>query len=207
MLISDLARLLQIRAREAPLVMLERVVLESSREFFRKSTVWRLDFSGAITAGSDAYAFTQPTGALIHDIIYAKLKISDINLCYLRDAGKAYITPDWEDSAVNPKHITLIDNDTFQLLPTPSSDDVIDLKVVLTLERTATEIDDALVEEFEDVLLDGALGRLYEMPNESWSNLKLSAYHMNRYHGGIAQAKLRVQETRTPGTRVAAFSW
>ncbi len=207
MLISDLARLLQIRAREAPLVMLERVVRESSREFFRKSTAWRIDFGGTITAGSATYAFTQPADSLIHDIIYAKLQTTNINLSYLRDAGKAYITPDWEASGVDPKFVTLIDNDTFQLLPTPTADDVIEMKVVLSITRTATEVDDAIVEEFEDILMDGALYRLYAMPNETWSDIKLSQLHHNKFAAGTAQAKLRVQESGTPGARKTAFSW
>ena len=207
MLISVLAQKLQLTAREATYFTLERVVLESAREFFRKSRAWRIDFSGAITAGSNAYAFTQPTGSLVHDIIYAKLQTSNTNLSYLRDAGKAYVTPDWEVSGVNPKYVTLVDNDTFQILPTPSSDDVIEMKVVLTLTRDAGEIDDAIVEEFEDTILDGALYRLYEIPNESWSNIQLSRLHHAKFLAGTADAKLRAEETRTPGTRVAAFSW
>ena len=207
MLISALAQILRIKAREAPGIMLERLVLESAREFFRGSRVWRQDFGGAITAGSDAYSLTQPAGSLIHDIIYAKLVTSNTNLTYLRDASKAYLTPDWETSGVDTAYITLIDNDTFQLLPVPQVADVIEMKMVLTLDRTATDIDDAIVEEYEDVLLDGALYRLYEMPNESWTSIKLSQYHYARFMAGTAKAKLRVEESRTPGVRVAAFNW
>jgi len=207
MLISDLAQLLRIKAREAPAFMLERLVRESAREFFRKSRAWRVDFSGAITAGSNAYSFTQPTGTLVHDIIYAKLQTSNTNLAYLRDAGKAYVTPDFESGSTDSKYVTLVDNDTFELLPTPTADDIVTMKIVLSITRTATEIDDAIVDEFEDAILDGALYRLYEMPQESWSDIKLSQYHLNKFLSRTADAKLRAEETRTPGTRIAAFSW
>ena len=208
MLISTFVQIIRVRAKEAPVPMLERLMRESARQFFREARVWRTDFGGAISAGSDAYDLTLPTGALAHDIIYAKLKTTNTNLEYLRDAAKAYISPDDEVNVnSDPTFITLIDNNTFCLSPKPRYDDVIDMKIILTIPRTATEIDDQMVEEFEDALIDGCLFRLYEQPNETWSDMKLSQYHLQKYMAGIAKAKLRAEETRTPGVRVAAFSW
>jgi len=208
MLISDLAQVLRVKAQEAPLIVLERLVRESCRQFCRKSLAWRIDFAGIISAGVNAYSFTQPVDSLVHSIIYAKLKKSNTNLEYLRDAGKAYVSPDYEASSGHtPQFVTLVDNDMFQLMPTPTLDDIIDIKVALTLPRTATVVDDALVEEFEDVLLDGALSRLFEMPNETWSNMSMAQYHLSKFLAGTEGARLRAQESRTPGVRVASFSW
>ncbi len=207
MLISTLAVLLKTRAPEAPNFMLQRLIRESAREFFKDSRSWRIDFGGAITAGSDAYDLTLPTGALGHDILYAKLTVSNTNLEYLRDAAKAYITPDDVKTGLDTKHITLIDNNTFCLSPPPQSDDVIDMKIVLTLQRDATDIDDQIIEEYEDVIINGALARLYEQPNKTWSNIRLAQYHSGKFTMGTGKAKLRAEETRTPGARVASFSW
>ena len=207
MLITDLAGLLRIRAPEAPSLMLQRVLRESARQFFRESRAWRLDFGGVIVAGTDSYDLTLPAGALAHDVIYAKLTTSNTLLEYLRDAGKAYVLPDDVTVGNTTKHITLIDNNTFQLLPVPYTADVIEMKVILTLDRAATAIDDQIVEEYEDALIDGALARLYEQPNKTWTDLKLAMLHHNKFAGGIARAKSRAEEARTPGVRSTSFSW
>ena len=81
------------------------------------------------------------------------------------------------------------------------------MKVVMTLDRTATDIDDGIVEEFEDAIIDGALYRIYEMPGETWSDDRKAKLHYSRFHFGADQAKVRAEESRTPGVRVAAFSW
>jgi len=207
MLITDLAKILRIRVKEAPTFMLERLVRESAREFFRSSRAWRMDFTGAIVAGTDTYDLTLPTNALAHDMLYAKLLDTNVKLTYLRDAAKAYVTPDEENDGRKTEFITLLDTDTFQLLPPPIQANTIEFKVVLTLNRTATDIADAIVEEFEDTLLDGALYRLYEMPNETWSDIKMSRLHYDKFMVGTMKAKSRVEESRTPGVRTAKFSW
>lgn len=210
MLISDLAPILRLRAREAPNLLLERMIRESAREFFRESRVWRLDFVGAITPNNDAYDLNLPVGTLAYDIEYAKLRTLNKNLAYIRDAAKKYV--EYEDLATagSPSYVQMYDDNTFRLYPPPSKDDVIEMRVILSIVRdagTATEIDDQIVEEFEDVILDGALARLYEMPGETWSNIKQSQFHRMKFLDGTERARLRGQETRTPGTRVANFSW
>ncbi len=208
MLIADLAEVLKIRAREVPNITLERLIRESAREFFRLSRVWRLDFVGPVASGSNAYDLTLPTDSLAYDILYAKLRTSNRVLSYLKDAHKAYEYPDdLIDSNHTTEYIKLVDDNTFQLLPPPNADDIIEMKVVLSITRLATEIEDEIVEEFEDAILDGALARLYEMPGETWSDLKRSMLHRSKFLEATELARLRGQETRTPGVGSTKFSW
>lgn len=210
MLISDLAPVLRLRAREAPGPLLERMVRESAREFFRLSRSWRLDFVGAISASSDAYDLNLPVGSMAYDIEYAKLRNENENLTYIRDAAKKYISYEDLSRESTPCYIQLYDDNTFRLYPPPSKDDVIEMRVILSLVRDATlstEIDDEIIEEFEDPILDGALARLYEMPGETWSDASRSQLHRMKFLDGTERARLRGQETRTPGTRISQFSW
>lgn len=210
MLISDLAAILRLRAREAPGPLLERMVRESAREFFRTSRVWRLDFVGAITANNDAYDLNLPVGSLALDIEYAKLRTLNTNLTYIRDAAKKYKQYEELSTANSPTYVQMYDDNTFRLYPPPAKDDVIEMRVVLSIVRdptTATDIDDQIVEEFEDPILDGALARLYEMPGETWSNIQQSQLHRAKFLDATERARLRGQETRTPGVRTSAFSW
>lgn len=207
MLISDVAALLRLSAREAPAIVLERLVRESAREFFRKSRAWRITFSGQITSGSATYDITLPTGALAYDIISGKLLTSNVVLTYLRDAGKAYIDPMDVAAGTGSEYITLVENDKFTLLPDPIATEDIRLNIVMALSTSATEIDDAIYEEHEDAIRDGALYRLYETPMESWSNAKLSRLHHNKFLAATEAAKQRAEESGTPGVRSAKFSW
>jgi len=207
MLVTAAAQLLRISAREAPLIMLERLILESTRHFLRESRIWRTTFSGPVIAGSATYAFTLPTGALAHDIISAKLVTSNRVLDYIRDAGRAYLTPEQSTVKTGSYFITIESNDKFTLIPQPTLAETINLNVIMTLTRVATEIDDDIFEEYEEVLRDGALYRLFEMPMESWSNLKLATLHRQKFMAGIALAKQRGEESGTPGVRVMAFNW
>lgn len=207
MLISEAAALLKISAREAPAMMLERVMLESARDFLRKSRVWRLAFKGPVVIGAATYALTLPTGALAHDIISAKLETSNTLIEYLRDAGRAYITSDKIIAGYGSQYITIEGNSKFTLIPDPILSEDIRLNVIMTLTRDATEIDDVLFEEYEEVLRDGALARLFEMPMESWSDVNLAMFHRNKYAAGTMAAKQRGEESGTPGVRTASFSW
>lgn len=207
MFISDLALKLRLNAREAPAPTLERLIRESAREFFAKSRVWRQTFSGAITAGTEAYDLNLSAGSLALTINYAKLRENGSELTYLKDAAKAYHSYEALTDASIPEAISLVDDNTFQLYPVPSADDTVELRVVLSITRSATEIDDEVVEEFEDPIVDGALARLYEIPNETWSNLQLAGYHRTKFLRATEEARLRGQEARTPGTPVSSFSW
>lgn len=208
--VTEIANILRLRAREAPPILLERMVRESCREFFRKSRVWRLEFVGPITVSNEAYDLNLPAGAMAYDIEYAKLRNKNCNLTYLRDAAKKYIPPDTLNTPNAPVYISLYDDNTFRLYPPPSADDVIEMKVVLSIVRDptlSTDIDDEIFEEFEDPILDGALARLYEMPGETWSDIQQSQLHRAKFLDGTERARLRGQETRTPGVRTSAFSW
>ncbi len=206
-LVSDIAAKLKISAREAPNITLERLVRESAREFFRKSRTWRLNFVGSVTATNAAYDLNLPTDTLAYAILYAKLRTANVKLTYLRDADNAYEYPDDLITPKTPEYIKLLDDNTFQIYPPPQKDDVIEMKVVLCTTRVAAEVDDEIYEEFEDPIISGALARLFEMPNETWSDLKLAKWHKAKFESETEQARLRGQETETPGVRNSRFSW
>lgn len=207
MLISDLAKILSVRAREIPNIMLERLVLESAREFFRESQVWRFDFAGPVTSANASYTPTLPTDSMLHTILFAKLTTANRNLNYIRDAARAYATAKELSNSTSGPHYIYADADVFTLVPAPNADDTINMRCALTLTRTATTIDDRMVEEYEDIICDGALARAYEIPAESWSSLRRSAYHRKKFELGIEKARVRGREEDVPGVRVAQFSW
>lgn len=40
-----------------------------------------------------------------------------------------------------------------------------------------------------DVIIDGAIGRGYMMPDKPWSNVKTATYHLRRFRNGMASAR------------------
>lgn len=103
-----------------------------------------------------------------------------------------------------PSVMALVDDRTFRVYPTPTSADTspILVEVALTLLPTAEATPPALVRAYFDVLLEGTLGRLYMMPDKTWTNLLLAQAHLSRFEMRIARAK---RKTNTAGVKGSQF--
>jgi hypothetical protein len=78
----------------------------------------------------------------------------------------------------------------------PDKSYTINVRVAVKPSRTSTTVDDVLLENWVDAVVDGALMRLYSMP-ERFGNGKLAQFHGARFQQAINKAHIESTVGRT----------
>jgi hypothetical protein len=107
--------------------------------------------------------------------------------------------------ASTPAAICQINPDKYIVLPLPDNDKVYEVRMFLALKpkRTATGMDEVVFNELEDVILHGALQHLLVLPNVSWSDRELAAYHAKQYVYHISERRARANLGNMRGVMTA----
>lgn len=176
---------------EVPQFVAKRQLLRATREFAERTRAWRRNIQISVIANT-ATVNLQPefgTTSELVDIITIK-----------NTGGGAPLTPttfvwldenmsDWRsDTAVDAQYYVLESNNTIRLVPYPSTTtaNLYDVRVCLKpIVATATTIPDVLANKFDEVLVHGALGRLYSIPRKPWTDANLAQYHMALFMDGV----------------------
>lgn len=111
------------------------------------------------------------------------------------------IGTDWRQYTQNRPAFYFIDRteNTYRMrlvgIPDASLTDTMVVSVVLKPTRTATEVDDWLLNDNFQCLLNGAKGRMLELPNRPWTDLKLAGYHNGLFEEKTEEARMRGQRS------------
>jgi hypothetical protein len=95
--------------------------------------------------------------------------------------------PDWPNLALDkrsdPRVICQLDPDNFILAPLPDDSQTYDVKMIVALKplRTATEMDQNVFDDLENVIMHGALQHLLVLPDKNWTDRELASYHAKQY--------------------------
>lgn len=80
-------------------------------------------------------------------------------------------------------------------IPTDNLTDTMVVNVVLKPTRTATEVDDWLLNDNFQCLLHGAKARMMEMPKKPWSDAALSGFHGGKFEEMAEEARMKGQRS------------
>lgn len=107
--------------------------------------------------------------------------------------------------ASTPSAVCQLSPDKYLILPLPDDDQVYEMRMFLALKpkRTATGMDEVVFNELEDVILHGALQHLLVLPNVSWSDRELAAYHAKQYVYHISERRARANLGNMRGVMTA----
>lgn len=107
--------------------------------------------------------------------------------------------------ASTPSAVCQLSPDKYIILPLPDDDQVYEMRMFLALKpkRTATGMDEVVFNELEDVILHGALQHLLVLPNVSWSDRELAAYHAKQYVYHISERRARANLGNMRGVMTA----
>lgn len=92
-----------------------------------------------------------------------------------------------------PRVVTQISPDQYVVLPMPGTDNVYTMRMFYALKpsRTATGMDDIVMNELEDVIVHGALQQLLVMPKVVWNDNTLASYHARQYLARVNERRAR----------------
>lgn len=148
-----------------------------------RSFYWRERMTSiSLTNGTHEYDYTPPAGSAVHAVLRAQVDDVPVPIISISEALEKF--PEWDSTPVGkPRYICQVDANTVAVFPPPDTDGPypLELFVVLKPTRTATTMPQIVLDELEDVIVHGVLQHLLVMPNVSWTDRELAAYHAKQY--------------------------
>lgn len=113
--------------------------------------------------------------------------------------------PGWPKYLGLPRWFFLPTETTIRFVPAPheARNNAISLRIALAPSSDACEIPPVEFQRHRDVLVHGALERLYALPQKPWSSAELTAFHRELYEGGLRRAGIRSHKGNTKAATVA----
>lgn len=196
MLVSELRPYIRLLTPNAPNPIIDMMVVDATRELCRATHAWRYELeAGDLSKEGSVIVLSPPENA----VILKPWTIDYADDGTLVPATKAQLTrkasPDWRSDTGTPTHYVFTPPYTLTLYPWLSTISMSDLKVTVSLmpELGVTEIDDQLATQYSETIRNGALARLFAMPNRTWTDLQLAGM----YAAGFAAALAGIEEEGT----------
>lgn len=209
----------RIEAPGVPEPLLEDVVADAMRDFFRDSECWRhttdtlLDWTNGEPFPNMTQGVELPANTRLKRIDVVKYGTNGSSLRKIPFRTRQEwdgVVCDWEQrTASTPYGWT---NDPHGRAPrivpgaTATQTGVLQVRSIVVPTSALTDIDDHFYDEFHDIWRFGALKRLLKMPDRDWSNPALARYYESLEREGVELAKSLAQaEFGQPNQREMAY--
>lgn len=157
-------------------------VTNAVREFFIESTVWQVEVLLDVEENTPTYNLTNiPAKSRVVFILHVLFK-------------ERLLTPvaefpfGWNDGG-DPHYYWSPEPGVLRLAPIPTVSEKEVIRTRLALQPTSCEVPDWIESHFFRVIVDGALGRLYNHAKRPYTSPLLGDKHSNSFRAGIARAK------------------
>jgi len=193
--IATVRALVYAQVPEAPDLLIDRVLIETARDFCKQTRAWRSTITETVTADTLTVDVTPPTEGELVDVVTASLDSQPLEK--KTEFQLDEIDPDWRTVAGTPFAI-LLGDDTDQVIVAGLSSTT--YTAGLTIRAAwqpilgAATLDGKLVSQFSDALVRGALGRLYLMPDQPWTSENKAGFYMTWYENDVNDAKSKVAD-------------
>jgi hypothetical protein len=193
---DTIVRRLTTHVRACPLPVITQYVRDAAIEVCEDTLAWRYEQPLIrLTPGSFDYPYEPPTQAEVHGFISASLNGRSLVVLTMEQLYDIY--PDWPNYDVEqrgqPRYIVHKDPDQFLVAPIPDASEDYDVKMMLALKplRNASGMDETILDEIENVVMDGALSMLYAIPGKDWSDVRTASYHRQLYSSRKVERRAR----------------
>lgn len=196
-LFSDMVNRVTPSAPGCPQPVLINYVRDTAIEACERTLGWRyIQPDIRLTPGVYDYPFEIPANTEVHAVITASINGVKVTPATLELVHSRY--PKYPTSAAaergSPQFVVHIDADTFYVAPPPNDDINYDVRMTVALKplRTATGMDQTVMDDLENVIMHGALQHLLTLPERTWTDFELAAYHAKQYAFKSAERRARV---------------
>ena len=179
----------------APQPVLVTHLRDAAIEACERTSAWRYKHATiTMVAGTYEYAFVPESGAEVHTILTSSINGNDLPVKTLEDIHRLY--PKYPSSVVaertTPQYIFQNNPDTFHVVLVPdNSTDTIEMFVAQKPLRSSTGMEGTVMDDLETVIIHGALQSLLTMPETTWSDTELAAYHAKQFTFKAAERRAR----------------
>lgn len=178
-----------------------------------RTNAWRIKHATVtMTAGTHEYSFVPESGAEVHSILTASINGVNMPAKTLEEIHALH--PKYPSSVVaertTPQYITQVNPDTFYVVEVPdNSTDTVEMFVSQKPLRSSTGMEDSVMDDLEEVIVHGALQSLLTMPETTWSDTELAAYHAKQFVFKVTERRARanIGAGRATLTARAPYAW
>lgn len=192
MTIQEVSDKLQSQLSGAATPMIETELLATAKESLRRTRAWTSEESITTSTGQVSYPLSPPANTQVARVLQVRNDNKYLSPMNLR--SRPVSLPSW---------VYEFKLDTRELeLPGMVNSEPTTVTVKYSLIPTDLSIlPDDLVDEIEDMLVDGALQRMLTHNNRPYSNQGLALYHARRYKAAIS----RLRRSRLSGHAEGGF--
>ncbi len=194
-LFSDLVNRIAPSVPGCPQPVILTYVRSAAIDVCERTNAWRYEHATVtMTAGTYEYAFVPESGAEVYSILTANLNGSELTPITLEALHQMY--PKYPSSVAaeraTPRFITQISPITFHVALVPdNSTDTIEMFVSQRPTKAATGMNEAVMDDNEDAIVHGALQHLLTLPERTWSDTELAAYHAKQFIFKVTERRAR----------------
>lgn len=155
-----------------------RVTLEEAIDMYPE---WADRFNGL--TGDQLWSLTAPE----------TLNSEEYNELLYNGSTDITLPPEATNDKGEPRFVTQLGPDKYVVMPAPGSEETYTLRMFYALKPTksASGMDEAVMNELEDVILHGALQQLLVMPKVVWNDNTLASYHARQFLYRLSERRAR----------------
>ena len=195
-LFSDLVNRAAPSVPGCPQPVILTYIRNAAIDVCERTGAWRYKHATVtMTAGTYEYAFVPESGAEVYSVLTADLNGNELAPTTIEALHQQY--PKYPSSVAaeraTPKYIFQVSPITFHVALVPdNSTDAIEMFVTQRPTRAATGMNEAVMDDVEDAIIHGALQQLLTLPERTWSDTELAAYHAKQFIFKVTERRARV---------------
>ena len=196
---QDLAHYILPHAPDVPLPLIEQVLNASAREFCRSSTAYRGKCDPlTLVEGLSTYELSCPQGLRATEILSGTYNGQQL-------APLSAVLEDQTPHAPVRGYYQTDQNVVIVGTPERTEVNAVEFLVSFSPKLLTYEIDEKILEEYQETIVNGALYNLLSMPGKSWSSPAANDY-AQKFYAGIEEAKQRADNDNTAKLRVVSYN-
>ena len=179
-----------------PQPVIEQYVRDAAIEACERTLAYRyVQNKIALTTGVYDYPYEPPTNTEVHAVLNASIDGNPLTPLPFEEFQDRF--PKWPDFVAAdygvPKYLSQLDADTFVVTPSPDSLKTYELRMIVAVKplRTSYDMDTTVFDELENLIVHGALQNLLILPERTWSDRELAAFHAKQYVYKSAERRAR----------------
>lgn len=167
--------------------VVEGEITQTVYNFCRESTAWRdMIYAVDIDINDREVELTYGDGT--------EANVSGVlRVYYSNKQLSQYSHAPWETSSSAPMGFTSKPDDpsviVLSTIPSTAITGALDAYVYLEPVNPTDALPSVILNEFWEIVFDGALGRMYSHPEKPYTNPTLAQYHLRRYRNGTRRAR------------------
>lgn len=160
----------------------KRALVLACREFFERSTAWRVTVGPRKLVANKKHYYMSPYDAYANVVQVFDVELNGVPLRKFtrRPAGQ-------EPTGTQPFAYYMESPDQIRLWPLSplTVEEALTFHVALAPKQTVTHLPRIAATHFYDAIFDGAVARLYSQPAKPYTDVTRAQYHLNRFQSAI----------------------